>query len=80
MKTITVNVSEVVYKEFQKYAKSRDRKTSEIIREAMENYWKEKIAGQTTLADLTPVSLGKILKNGFSKEDDLLEEMLNDRS
>lgn len=38
MKTITVNVSEPVYLDFQEYARQQDRTTSERIREAMEEY------------------------------------------
>ena len=36
MKTITVNVSEPVYRDFQRFARERDRTASELIREAME--------------------------------------------
>ncbi len=38
MKTITINVSEPVYRDFQEYARRNDRTTSELIREAMEEY------------------------------------------
>lgn len=78
MKTITINVSEPTYREFQEYAKRHDRKTSELIREAMEAYRRERIeAGQSgSLASVGPVSVGKILQP-LDREDDLLGEMTN---
>lgn len=77
MKTITINVSEPVYRDFQRYAKTRDRTASELIREAMEEFRARRIARATTLADLSPVSVGRVLKP-MQVDDDLLEEMLND--
>ncbi len=76
MKTITINVSESVYRDFQSYAKSSDRTTSELIREAMELYWRSRIRGRPSLREHKPVSLGKILRPP-SPEDDLLGEMLD---
>jgi predicted transcriptional regulator len=38
MKTITINVSEPVYAEFRRAARAMGRPTSELIREAMEEY------------------------------------------
>lgn len=78
MKTITVNVSESVYSEFQAYAKKMDRTTSELIREAMELYWREKIRNKPSLLDFVPASVGKVLKP-LSPEDDILGEMLEDK-
>ena len=77
MKTITVNVSEPVYRDFQRLARARDRTASELIREAMEDFRERRIARSTTLADLNPVSVGRVLKP-LSQADDLLEEMLDD--
>lgn len=74
MKTITVNVSEPVYNDFQDYAKSVDRKTSELIREAMEDYRDHKIKPRTTLQDIESTSVGEVLQP--LKVDDLMEEML----
>ena len=64
MKTITVHVSEPVYREFQKFAKQTDRKTAELIREAMELYRNERIRRRKThsLLEHEPVALGKLLK------------------
>lgn len=76
MKTITVNVSEPVYRDFQEHARVNDRTTSELIREAMELYRDQHIRSRTNLRDLRPLSLGKVLKP-LGPEDDLLEEMLD---
>lgn len=81
MKAITINVSEPVLKLFKQYAKERDRTTSELIREAMEEYIKAKRENLTSLASvmaLGPLSLGKIKKDIFNEDTDILGEMLND--
>jgi hypothetical protein len=78
MKTITVNVSEPVYRDFQEYARGKDRKTSELIREAMERYHHEEISprSQGSLSELRGLSVGKI-RQSFYSGDDLLGEMTN---
>lgn len=77
MKTITINVSEPVYREFQAYAKSRDRTTSEMIREAMETYLRERVQTGTSLRDVSPLRMGKV-KKPLGRNDDLLGEMIRD--
>ncbi len=77
MKTITVNVSEPVYEEFQSYAQKVDRNTSELIREAMEQYRQTHIARRTSLRDRRPVSVGGPIQP-ITAEDDLLGEMLDE--
>lgn len=77
MKTITVNVSEPVYKDFQDYAARSYRKTSELIREAMEEYRQRHIERRTTLRDRRPISVGGPIEP-ISSDDDLLGEMLDD--
>jgi len=77
MKTITVNVSEPVYEDFQAFAKRVDRKTSELIREAMELYRQARIQPKTTLRDRQAASVGGLIRP-LTPEDDLLEEMLYD--
>ena len=76
MKTITVNVSEPVYRDFQRFARARDRTASELIREAMEDYRERRIVRSTTLADLSPVSVGRVLRP-LCMDDDLLGEMFD---
>jgi predicted transcriptional regulator len=77
MKTITVNVSEPVYEDFQAFAKRMDRKTSELIREAMELYRQARIQRQTTLRDRRAATVGGPILP-LNSENDLLEEMLHD--
>ena len=77
MKAITINVSEPVYRDFQEYARQHDRTASEIIREAMEDFRSRKIRPQTSLRDLRPVSVGKVLRP-FTGADDILEELTDD--
>jgi metal-responsive CopG/Arc/MetJ family transcriptional regulator len=77
MKAITINVSEPVYHEFQRYATALDRTTSELIREAMQDYLDRKLSRRTSLKDLGPVSLGRILRDTAARGD-LLAEMRDD--
>jgi hypothetical protein len=80
MKTITVNVSEPVYRDFQEFAKRTDRKASELIREAMELYRDQKIRRQAnhSVRDIKPVSVGKILKP-WTTRTEMLEDFFDDR-
>ena len=75
MKTITINVSESVYRDFQEYAASRDRTTSELIREAMEEFRTRKLRPGRTLAELEPYSGGEVSAPLWP--DDILDEMMN---
>lgn len=75
MKTITINVSEPVYRDFREYARAHDRPTSELIREAMEVFRNERIRPRASLADLEPSSLGEVLRP-LAPGDDLLDELL----
>ena len=76
MKTITINVSEPVYRSFKEYARENDRTASELIREAMEQYRDSKISPRSSLLDIEPLSLGTVLEP-LTEDDDLLEEMLD---
>jgi predicted CopG family antitoxin len=75
MKTITINVSEPVYAEFQAASKSAGRPTSELIREAMELYRRERLRPLGDLSGFRPRSVGRVLRP-LSTDDDLLDEML----
>ena len=79
MKTITINVSEPVYRDFREYARQHDRTASEIIREAMEDFRSRKIRRPTSLKDIRPVSVGKVLQP-FKKSEDMLEELSRGQS
>ena len=76
MKTITINVSEPVYREFQAYAKAHDRTASELVRQAMEEF-RTRLRPSGSLRDVWPVSVGKVLRPLVPGED-LLGEMLDE--
>lgn len=78
MKTITVNVSEPVYEEFQRAAKHSGRTTSELIREAMESYRRHHLTPRRDLTGFRPRSLGQVL-GPLGPHDDLLDELLGGR-
>ncbi len=77
MKTVTINVSEPVYRDFQRFAEENDRTSSELIREAMEDYRERRIRAQPSLKNSRPVSVGRILMP-LASQDDILGEMLGD--
>lgn len=79
MKTITVNVSEPVYEEFQRAAKTQGRPTSELIREAMERHRQEVLRPSSDLSEFRPVSTGRVLLP-LTADDDILAEMIGDES
>ena len=75
MKTITVNVSEPVYEEFRRASRALGRPTSELIREAMEQYRREHLRPRRDLRRFRPRSLGRVLQP-LSQGDDLMAEMM----
>jgi predicted transcriptional regulator len=76
MKTITINVSDPVYRDFQEHARRVDRTASELIREAMELYRDQRIAWKgTATLEIPTASVGRVLKP-LGPDDDLLAEML----
>lgn len=75
MKTITINVSETAYEDFRRASRSLGRSTSELIREAMETYRRERLRPPTDLRTFRPRSLGRVLKP-LERGEDLLGEML----
>jgi hypothetical protein len=80
MKTITINVSEPIYRDFQSYAKTHDRTASELVRQAMAEYHGAHLQPAASLRDVPPVSVGKVMRP-LTPSDDLLGEMLDeDRS
>ena len=77
MKTITVNVSEPVYRDFQAQAKAQDRTAAELIRQAMEEYRRNHMKPRTSLREVKPLSVGRVLRP-LTQDDDLLGEMLHE--
>ncbi len=83
MKTITVNVSEPVYRDFQEYASSVDRSAAELIRQAMEEFRDRRIRPRTSVRDIAPLRLRPkphtfSAQGGLPDDTDLLDEMLDD--
>jgi hypothetical protein len=79
MKTITVNVSEPVYDDFQRAARRLGRPASELIREAMEQYRRDQLTPRRDLRQFRPRSLGRVLRP-LGPDDDLLDEMIEPHS
>ena len=77
MRTITINVSDQIYRKFQAFARTHEKSTSKLIREAMQAYLTHNLQKRSTLQDLTPFSLGGVLRD-ISTRGDLLEEMTGD--
>jgi hypothetical protein len=77
MKTITVNVSDPIYRDFSIYAKQVGNSASELIRRAMEDYHQRFILRKTTLRNRRPASVGGPLQP-IGRDEDLLGEMLHD--
>jgi hypothetical protein len=77
MKTITVNVSEPIYEEFQAFARKVDRTAAELIRESMELYRRQHMHRRTSLRDRRPTSVGGPI-SPITAEDDILGDMLDD--
>ena len=77
MKTITINVSDPIYRDVVLFAKKMDSPTSELIRGAMEAFHAKRIARITSLRNRRPVSVGATVQP-LTSEDDLLDEMIHD--
>ena len=76
MSTITIDVADAVYRDFEDYAKRVDRTPPDLIREAMELYRKQRIAPERLdVRDIPTYSVGRVLEP-LSPDDDLLGEML----
>jgi len=61
MKSVTIHVEEPVYRDFQRLARRTKRSTSELIREAMENFRRSSAKTRTPLWQATePASVGDI--------------------
>jgi hypothetical protein len=75
MKTITINVSEPVYADFKAASQTAGRPTSELIREAMEFYRRERLRPAGDLRSFRPRSAGRVLHD-LEAQDDLLQDML----
>jgi len=77
MRTITINVSEPIYQEFRDRARKVDRTASELIREAMEYYVRDRLRESRSVLGFPALDLGK-MKKPLGPKDDLLAEMTRD--
>jgi hypothetical protein len=75
MKTITIHVPEETYRAYQDHAAQSRQSASELIRNAMEEYYQAHLAGSGSVFDGEPAPMGQTLA-GLSPDDDILEEML----
>ena len=76
MKTIAVDVSDPVYRDFEDYAKRVHRPMPELVREAVELYHDQRIVrGGMDVRDIPTYSVGRVLRP-LSPDDDILGEML----
>jgi hypothetical protein len=78
MKTITIHVPEEKYQAFKEYALEHDKSAAQLIREAMDDYYRRHLQPGHSVLDIEPLDLGETLRD-LSPDDDLLEEMLHDR-
>jgi hypothetical protein len=77
MKTITLEISDPVYEDFQSYARRVDRAATELMQDAVNHYRQSFLQRSTTLRDRRPASVGGPIQP-VTAADNLLEEMLHD--
>jgi hypothetical protein len=75
MKTITLNVSDSIYRDFTREANRIKRPTSELIRQAMDLFHEERLSRKSSLRDRRSIAAGGPMQP-ITREDDLLGEML----
>ena len=75
MKTITIHVPEEIYRAYQDHAAQTRQSASELIRNAMEEYYHSHLARSGSVFDGEPTPMGQTLAD-LSPDDDLLEEMM----
>jgi hypothetical protein len=79
MKSITIDLPDAELEEIEEYARRHSRAAVDVVREAIEDYHRRRIAVKrpVSVLDIPARSVGAILKP-LSPDDDLLEEMLSD--
>ena len=75
MKTITIHVPEETYRAYQDHAAQTRQSASELIRNAMEEYYHSHLARNGSVFDDAPATMGQTFVD-LSPDNDLLEEML----
>lgn len=76
MKSLVVDLPEPVYRLIREESARRHKAESEVAAEAIQSYLAERAQERRSLADLEPVSLGKVLKTPDWSED-LLDGMVS---
>ena len=76
MTTIRVTVPDPVYRCFQAQARAQGRSMPEVIRQALEEYRQKHVGSGSSVLEIQPVSVGKVIRP-LSRRDDLLREMLD---
>ena len=75
-RTITLDVPEGLYRDFEAHAQRENRTAAELMCQALEAYDRQRFQRIGSLRDLTPLDLGEVLRP-LTRDDDLLEEMLD---
>ena len=76
MKTITIHVPEDTYRAFQEHAARSNHSASELIRNAMDDYYRSHLSQGGSIFDHEPISVGRVLSE-LGPDDDLLGEMIS---
>ena len=75
MKPITINVSIPVYQQYKDYAFKRGRSVAELIREAMDQFIRERVENRPSLHKFRPIGLEPLPGTNIIGED-LMDEMI----
>lgn len=77
MKAVTIHVEEPVYRDFQRLARRTKRSTSDLIREAMENFRRISDKSRVPLwQTAAPASVGRI-KIPWTRREDLVDDFFD---
>jgi len=76
MDTVSVEIPQSLYADYEEYAKRRQLKTDEVIQNALRLHRVRLRKGTHSLRDHKPVSMGKILKPWNSRAE-LLEDFFD---
>ena len=76
MKTVSIEIPESLYAEYEDYAQRRNTNVADVIRMALELHRARLRKGTHSIRDIKPVSMGKILKPWASRAE-LLEDFFD---
>ena len=75
-RTVTLDVPEELYCDFEDDARRSNRTTAELMCQALAAYDRHGRRRRGSVRDLQPLDLGEVLRP-LTRDDDLLEEMLD---